>query len=228
MLIIVASISWLSSGRDDITARTLTLLLVAGIAAWTSADAQQLAYKYDLTPYGAYRFGGSFAADDASYNVDANDSGSLGLIFNIRDTANTQWEFLYSRQDTDATIDGGALSGSTTGMEIQYLQAGGTYHSDRGNVWPFVALTVGGTHIKTSDASASSDTFFSFSLGIGMQIRPTDRFGIRLEARGYGTVIDSNTDLFCQTDPASNVCAIRVSGDVFWQLETLVGLVFRF
>jgi hypothetical protein len=40
--------------------------------------------------------------------------------------------------------------------------------------------------------------------------------------------MDSDTELFCQTGPDLNICAVRVKGDLLSQIETLAGVVFRF
>ena len=70
---------------------------------------------------------------------------------------------------------------------------------------------------------------FGEIIGTSMaQLRPTECLGLRLEARAFGTLLNSETDLFCRTGPDINICAVRVDGTVLWQLETFAGLVFRF
>jgi hypothetical protein len=61
-----------------------------------------------------------------------------------------------------------------------------------------------------------------------MKFLPTSRWGIRVEARAYGTMIDSSTDLFCSTGPDANTCAIRVKGKMLNQIETFAGITYRF
>ena len=181
--------------------------------------------NFEITPFGGYRFGGTFEftnSDDA-YKLD--DSPSFGLILNVRDKANTQWELFYSNQSTDASLRSTAQLQQTVGVDSHVLQLGGTYQGQYGRLRPYVALTLGGTHVKTD---ADSDTFFSGSIGLGVQINPDARLGLRLEARAYGTLTSSSTDLFCRTGPDQNVCAVRVDGDVLSQFETFAGLVFRF
>ena len=179
----------------------------------------------EITPFGGYRFGGTFEftnSDDA-YKLD--DSPSFGLILNLREQSNTQWEIFYSTQSTDAKLRSSAQLQETVGVESHVLQLGGTYQGRYGPLKPYVAMTLGGTHVKTN---ADSDTFFSGSIGLGVQINPDARLGLRLEARAYGTLTSSSTDLFCRTGPDANVCAVRVDGDVLGQFETFAGLVFRF
>ena len=43
----------------------------------------------------------------------------------------------------------------------------------------------------------TDDTRFSFSLGAGLKVPVTPRFGIRLEARGFLTLVDSDSAMFC-------------------------------
>lgn len=183
----------------------------------------------ELTAFGAYRMGGSFDVEEADTSYDVEDSPSYGLIVNFRQTANTQWEILYSKQQTDAEFSDPAAGNSTLDVDMDFFQGGGTYQWDGDTVRPFLALTIGGTHISTRAGGVSdSDTFWSGTFGVGLQIRPNDRLGLRLEARAYGTFINSDTDIFCQTGPNQNVCAVRVDGTMMSQIETLAGVVFRF
>jgi hypothetical protein len=61
-----------------------------------------------------------------------------------------------------------------------------------------------------------------------MKFLPTSRVGIRVEARAYGTLVSSNSELFCSTGPDANLCAVRIDGKLFSQVETFAGITFRF
>ena len=182
----------------------------------------------EITAFGAFRFGGTFEDDQSDASYELEDSPSFGLILNIRDRDNTQWEIFYSQQQTEAEFLGGTVNDPEVDVDLHVLQLGGTYQWDGEVARPYLAFTLGGTHIRTSSAESNSDTFFSGSIGVGMKFLPTSRVGIRVEARAYGTLIDSGTDLFCSTGPDANVCAIRVEGEMLSQFETFVGVTFRF
>ncbi len=205
----------------------LTLAILACLS-WSPAQAAGDNLNFELTPFGAYRFGGQFDVTGSDATLKLDDAPSYGLLFNVREQANTQWEVLYSRQQTEAHESGVSPTMTALDLDIHTLQGGGTYQGDGDVARPYLAATIGGTHIKSVGTGSGSDTFFSFSIGLGLQIQPNSRLGLRLEARSYGTLTSSNTDLFCQTGPDQNVCAIRVEGKVMWQLETLAGVVFRF
>ena len=200
-----------------------------GLMAATIAEPADNALNIELTPYGAYRFGGTFDVVDSDTSYELADASTYGLIVNFRHQANTQWEVLYSREETEAEFSDPLSGNSLVDVDIAVLQAGGTYQGDGDTERPYLALTVGGTQVSTSAAGGSkSDTFWSGSIGVGLQIRPTERIGFRLEARAYGTLLDSDSDIFCQTGPNQNVCAVHIDGTMLRQFETLAGIVFRF
>ena len=209
----------------------LLALLVASMVVAAALPAQAAAtdvLKYEITPFVAYRFGGTFDVEGstASYRID--DSEAFGLLLNLRHSGNTQWELLYSVQQTTAMLRDSVATTPAVDTDIHVLQIGGTYQGSGETVRPYLALTLGGTHIKTTANGTQSDSFFSGSIGAGVSLIPNSRLGIRLEARAYGTLMDANTDLFCQTGPDMNICAIRIDGSLLSQFELFAGIVFRF
>ena len=206
-------------------------LILASIAVVAALPARAVAadeLNVEITPFVAYRFGGTFDVEgsDASYRID--DSEAFGLLFNLRHSGNTQWEVLYSRQQGTARLRDAVGTTPAVDTDIHVLQIGGTYQGRGETVRPYLAMTLGGTHIKTAANGSQSDTFFSGSIGVGLNLIPSSRLGFRFEARAYGTLMNSSTDLFCRTGPDSNICAIRVEGSVMGQFEAFAGVVFRF
>lgn len=201
-----------------------TILAIAFLAM--PAHAQNDAGFFEITPYGAYSFGGTFTDIESSTEVKLQDSAAFGLLLNFRQTPDTQWEILYSLQNTEAREQGVPIAD----VDVHYLQGGGTYQFDSGRVRPFMSATIGGTHIDAESDGLGSDTFFGFSIGGGLQIAPTSRIGLRLEARAFGTLVRSGSSIFCVSDPGGGTagCAINVAGQVLWQLQTMAGVVFRF
>lgn len=208
------------------TFRNCTWIVLA--TAVFSASPAVAEGNFELTPFGAYRFGGSFNVDDSNGSYDVEDSSAAGLILNWRHRDNTRWEIYYSRQDTDANFNAATINDPTLDVETEVLQLGGTYQGSGDRVRPYLAATLGGTHVKVTSRGSESDTFLSGSIGVGLLFRPESRLGARLELRGHGTLIDSGTDLFCETGPSINACALRIEGDMLWQIDAFAGIVFRF
>jgi hypothetical protein len=93
---------------------------------------------------------------------------------------------------------------------------------------PYIVGTLGATRFHADAAEASDDTRFSISLGGGLRVPFSERFSLRLEARGYVTFVDSDSALFCKTGSFGAVCELRASGSTFIQYEVLGGLAFAF
>jgi hypothetical protein len=206
-----------------------SMTCIAITVLWcATATAQEKPFNFEITPYGGYRLGGTFDEADSDRSIELDDGNSFGIILNFRQSADTQWEILYSRQETSADTNSLESGDQRLDLSMEYLQAGGTYEGGGEYVRPYLAVTIGVTRVEVSDAGFDDDSFFSFSIGVGLQIRPTDRLGIRLEARSFATLLDSESDIFCGSGPDNNFCAVRIDGSVLWQLETFAGLVFRF
>lgn len=203
------------------------VVLVAMLATPT-VYAQQDEFKFELTPFVGVATGGDFEDSTTTASLELDDSSSFGLILNIDESANTQWEILYSLQATEADTTGLPISGAPLDIDVHYIQGGGTYLFDGNAARPFLAATIGASHFEPGLDGVDSETFFAFSIGAGLQIRPNERFGMRLEARGYGTLLSSESDLFCQSGPAGAICAIRVEGNILWQWHAFAGFTFRF
>ena len=205
--------------------RRYLLLILSLVPAF--AGAQQSAAE--VTPFVGYRFGGTFENEEETARYELEDSASFGLLVNFSHDTNTQWEILYSQQaSAEAIYEGDPGPDPLVDIDIHVLQIGGTYLFEGERAIPYLAATLGGTHIRTNSTGSSDDTFFSGSIGIGMKFLPTSRVGIRVEARAYGTLVSSDSALFCSTGPDQNVCAIRLSGKLLSQVETFAGLTFRF
>ena len=122
---------------------------------------------------------------------------------------------------------GGGL-GSLFDLEISYFQLGGTYlfEGDRGR--PFMMATIGASRFEPDNSEYDSETFFAFSIGGGYKLALTPRIGLRLEGRVLGSVINSDTAVFCRSDEVSSGCLIAVRGNLVWQWEMGAGLRIRF
>ncbi len=204
--------------------RLLTAAILLLLCATTAA---QEAPRFSLTPFAGYRMGGEVTAEDDSLSIKLDDSSSFGLLLNWPTRTNTEWELHYSTQQTEARItDSDTNEETRVDFDSHTAQIGGTYlFEGTETVIPYLAMTLGGTYVSTDN---DSDTYFSTSLGVGVKFFPSARIGMRLEARGYATFVNSSSQIFCQTGPDLNVCAIQLEGDIVGQVETFAGITVRF
>ena len=162
-------------------------------------------------------------------DLDLDNSASYGLIFNAEAEPNTAYEIYFGRQSS--TFDSGNLFEDRPefDVDISYLHIGGTVDlADKSNATPYLVATIGGTHMSPDDSELDSETFFSFSIGGGVRTNPESRFGLRLEGRFFGTVIDSDNSFVCRSGESGSGCLVRSKGDVLWQFQLMAGAIIRF
>ncbi|MGD8808789.1 MAG: outer membrane beta-barrel protein [Gammaproteobacteria bacterium] len=199
-------------------------LTLAGAPSLAQTDETRPA---ELTLFAGLGFGGTFETESGD-DVRLDDKSSLGIIFDFEEGPNTQWEFLYLHQDTAADTSELFTSRASIDTTMQYLQGGGTFRGNGERVRPYVAATGGLTRIDPSGPDTRSDTFWSFSVGGGAQFILSERLGIRLEGRVFGTFVDSSSAIYCGSVPETSGCLFILEGDALWQSHVFAGVTFRF
>ncbi|MGQ0835461.1 MAG: outer membrane protein [Gammaproteobacteria bacterium] len=208
------------------------LPLVAAIAVSPLAAAQDQGPSahgppaFELTPFVGYRTGGELEVSSTGEEVDLDDSRTFALAFNLRIDEGSQYELFYSRQDS--RLERGSSLGDVD-VDIEYLHVGGTLTvDDTQRFKPYIVGTLGATRFSPKPTQARDETRFSVSIGGGLRVPFSDRFSLRLEARGYLTFVDTDSSFFCETGSFGGVCEVRASGSTFIQYEALAGAAFAF
>jgi hypothetical protein len=209
--------------RAVLAAFTLVLLLPTVPSARADVRAE-------ITPFVGYRMSGSFDVERSdgtgSESVDVEDSSAWGVDVGIYATPDAFYEFLYSTQTTNLDSRDPAIAG--VDVTTEYYQFGGTafFPADQWPV-PYLSLTIGATRYS-ADQGYGSDTKFSGSLGGGLRLPFNENVAATLGVRGYLTLIESDTSIFCKSDSEGGGCLVRSSGSTFFQAEALLGLTVRF
>jgi hypothetical protein len=209
--------------RAVLAAFTLVLLLPTVPSARADVRAE-------ITPFVGYRMSGSFDVERSdgtgSESVDVEDSSAWGVDVGIYATPDAFYEFLYSTQTTNLDSRDPAIAG--VDVSTEYYQFGGTafFPADQWPV-PYLSLTIGATRYS-ADQGYGSDTKFSGSLGGGLRLPFNENVAATLGVRGYLTLIESDTSIFCKSDSEGGGCLVRSSGSTFFQAEALLGLTVRF
>ena len=211
-----------------ILALTVIVLLTYSSPSSAQEQTKTKPFQFEITPLAGYRMGGQFEEDDGSAELEIQDSNALGLVFNIRARENGQYEVLFGRQDTEVDTQGLFSGDPLVDMEISYYQFGGTYLFDGDKARPFIAMTFGVTNFDPQPSEYSSENYFSASFGGGVQLNSSERFGIRLEGRVYGTFLEDDSSIFCESIGGDASCLIQIDATVLTQWEARAGLVYRF
>jgi len=176
------------------------------------------AQDYEITPYIGWRTSSSLEDVETGETIDLKETDSFGIILSMKKNLDTNYDFLFSRQNTELKS-----STVTESLRIDYYHLGGTIFYDYDKLHPFVSGGLGATHISPANDAFSSETKFSLSVGGGLKFPLTQNVGLRLEARGYGTVVSSGGTIMC-----SGGCVAKFTGTLFMQFEALAGLSIAF
>ena len=195
----------------------LSLLLLLALTA-SGGQAVELTLLY------GGQDGGQLEHIDSGSRLSFAPAPVRGLIIGSPLNADQGLELLYSRQQTRLQQGEVAVpAGDLIDLDIHYLHLGGTvlsepYHGAQA----FLSGGLGFSHFNPSPAGADTENRASLSLGVGGRWMPTQRVGLRLEARGFGSLFNSNMTLFC-----SGGCQFSISGDMLYQYALFAGLVVR-
>jgi len=179
------------------------------------------AQDYEITPFIGWRTSSSLEEVDTGATIDLKETDSFGIILSMKKDPDTNYDFLFSRQSTE--LQSSTTPGTTESLRIDYYQLGGTIFYDYDKLHPFVSGGLGATHISPANNDFSSETKFSLSIGGGLKFPLTQNMGLRLEARGYGTVVGSGGTILC-----SGGCYAKFTGSLFMQFEASAGLSIAF
>ena len=193
----------------------------AAPAAWT----EELPFL-QLAAHAGYRVGGDLEDSVSGDDRDLDDGLSLALALEFRygKGDDRYLQLWYSRQGSGVS-DGLA----NFDVDVEYLHFGGTVPiGDFEKAQAYLALGLGATRFSPSGAGAKDQARFSGSLGLGIAMPVSGHVAFRLEARGYLTLMDSDTAIFCRSDNGSGFCRIVATGSTIFQAEALAGFAVSF
>ena len=176
-----------------------------------------------LTIYGGYRGGGSFqesVSPNASLELKGSGAGSISLDWGL-DSAR-QVQLFASYQSTEFPAP--AAGAPAIPLTVSYLHLGGTNFFE-GTVGrgPYVVGGLGITRLAPGLSGLSDEIRPSMNVGLGYQLPLAQSLALRFEVRGYFTLINSSSTLFC-----SGGCVLSIKGDTLTQAEAMIGLSYSF
>jgi len=178
----------------------------------------------EITPFGGFRFGGSFQDANTGDTIAIDESGSYGLMLDFDLEPAKQIEVYLSRQSTRLSAGGTVTGNPKFDLTVDYYHIGGLLMLEGDRVRPFISGTFGLTRMGPQGADRTAEYYFSLALGGGAKIPLTERLGLRFDARGIFTAANTNSTVFC----ANGGCAIQIQGGGVLQGELTAGLIFKF
>jgi hypothetical protein len=186
--------------------------------------------RFDVTPMVGYRAGGEFDELDPESttddSVDLDDGATFGIGLGFYRDSRSFYEILYSRQESG--IDSSDPAVGSVDVATEYLHFGGTLLFPDARHWfvPWLSLGIGVTRLDP-EGGFDSETEWSGSIGGGVRMPFNEQMSATLGARGYATLLDSDTAIFCVSSGGLD-CLVQTSGSLLFQGEVFAGLSFRF
>lgn len=205
----------------------LLVSLLAPAAAFAGGSGGSA--TFELTPTVSYNFGGTISAENSTlsnFDLHAKDGEAFGITFDIPLSPWAQIELLASRQKTELEYDAG-LFGDNLGLadfQVSYYQVGGLFQWGNGQIHPYVVVSLGIANLDPNVAGAQDENRFSGSLGGGVKIFFTDNIGLRLEGRGFWTVLNGNNNDYSWDNNCNHNCDYGY-GNSFDQGQASAGLI---
>jgi hypothetical protein len=195
--------------------------LVAGLLA---TPVPLLAQTVEITPFGGYRIGGSIGEVGGRAVVDDDGGPSIGVVVDVVFGSNTEGlrvEGVFSRERTRLKLRGGAFDPVTyADVEVDQILVGGIQELSDGRARPFLSGLVGLTRYA---APGDTEVRFAVGMGTGVKLFATRNIGLRLDARGYMTIVSTSGAAVC-----SGGCVIAFSVSPAFQGDLTAGLVLAF
>ena len=196
---------------------------VLATAPASAQDAEPQPTKFSIGAFIGYRGGGSGTDTSTGNAYQLASAQSYGLVADFRVSPDTEVEVLWSQQNTHVQQTS-PVNAQLFDVNVGYYQIGGTYLFTREGIQPFMVATLGATYLSPQQAGYQNETRFSFGIGGGVRLPVGRHFGLRLEARAYGTVLNNDSSAVC----TNGSCLIHVSGNLMWQYEANAGVYVSF
>jgi hypothetical protein len=201
---------------------------VTALAGAAGGAAAQQPARDAFTLYGGGRSGGSFIDSVTGASLRTEASGAFAASYDRLLDGSRQTQLFVSHQSSRLAL-GGSATPSATGpqsmpIRITHLHLGGTnFFGAPVGQGTYLSGGLGMTVFGPGLTGLSTEVRPSISLGFGWQVPLAAGVSLKLEARGYAALVNSEGGLFC-----SGGCVITVRGDTYTQGEVLLGLSFGF
>ena len=205
--------------------RIATMLAASLVLALTAAP---VAAQNAVTLYGGYAWGGSFQqAGGGTANADLASSGAGALSIDwALDSARNVQLFASVQRSTLQLPPGSVAGGAPTPipLNVSYLHLGGSnFFEGSAGQGGYVAGGIGATFMSPRGDGLTSEVRPSMSLALGYEQALAPTLALRMELRGYATLINSSGGFFC-----SGGCVVALKGDALLQGQALLGLSLRY
>ncbi len=196
-------------------------MLGASLLVASAAAAQQV----EISPFGGYRFGWGVSNVGGVPVVDDDGGVSVGAVVDVPLGPHYDgmvFEALFSRENARVTIQSSFGTPSSAVITVDHMLVGVSKDVEGSSprARAFISALVGLTRYA---AAGDNEVRFTIGLGAGGKFFATRHLGLRLEARGYMTIVDLSGVGVC-----SGSCAVAFAYNPVFQADLTAGIIFAF
>ena len=195
------------------------LCLLSAVDAWSQS--------IEVTPFGGYRFGSGVGVVEGAPVVDDDGGVSFGMVVDIpfgNPADGRKFEAVFSRQQARVTIQPTFFSPPLRAITtVDHMMIGMLQEIDsvpNAKASAFISGLVGLSRYAASD---DTEMLFTIGLGAGGRFFATRHVGVRVEGRGYMTIVDLGGAAAC-----SGGCAILLRANPAFQADLTAGVIVAF
>ena len=214
--------------------------IILGLAALVMLPQAADARKFELTPYGGYRWGGDLrdtnsSADGALFDLGFENGAVMGVAFDLVTTVPyLLFEIFWDRQFTELAAKDNQTGESTSlgNVDIDNVHLGIVYelsqvynYSSAPPVRPFLGFTFGGARFAPANEDLDKQWRFTIGFMLGINYFFAERVGLRVQTRIMTTYFNSSSETFC--DEAGR-CFVLADAAFMNQVDLTGGLLLSF
>ena len=192
-----------------------------------SAAASAAAQKVEVVPFGGYRLGGSGTAGNPYQPVvyDAGGGVSFGALVDVQygpPQDGLKFEALFSREQSWIEVQQTSMFDPAVRVDVtvDHMMIGGVQELDTAPGRAFIGGLVGLSRFAAPD---EVDVRFTIGVSAGAKFFANRHVGVRLDARGYMTVVSLSGSAVC-----SGGCVAAFNVNPAFQADFTAGMIIAF
>jgi len=201
------------------------VLLVASALLVLATAATTEAQTVEISPFYGYRVGGSISQVTAGPVVDDDGGPSFGAIVDVvygPPADGLKFEALYSHEEARLKVRTSDFDPpSYVHAQVDQIMVGGTQDLTSDRARPFLSGLLGITRYAVP---GDMEVRFAIGAGAGLKANLTRNLGLRLDARGYMTIVNLGGAGVC----GGFGCAIAFNISPTYQADLTAGLIVAF
>lgn len=182
------------------------------------------AQHVEITPFGGYRVGGSVSSIDGRPIVDDDGGPSVGVVADVvfgSLTDGLKVEAVFSREQATVKVRTSLLDPpARVGVVVDQILVGGIQELADGRARPFLSGLLGITRYAVP---GDTEVRFAVGVGAGGKFFLGRHVGLRLDARGYMTIVNLGGTAVC-----AGGCAVAFDVNPAFQADLTAGLILAF